>query len=117
MASLNPLQGALGQRRAAHLLRRSSFRYTREKVDELAALSTADALALLLQPNPLQLDQPVFADAPGATPNTWINPPQPPSAQMPAEEQVLRRYVMAWWLNEALHDAGATHRLTTSSWP
>ncbi|MCC6461955.1 MAG: DUF1800 family protein [Saprospiraceae bacterium] len=108
MASLNPLQGALGQRRAAHLLRRLSFRYTRAKVDEIAGQTAADALAALLQLNPLQLDQPVY----GASPATWINPPQAPSAQLPADDNTLRQYVLSWWINEALHDPGAAHRLT-----
>lgn len=111
MASLNPFQGALGHRRAAHLLRRTSYRYTRAKVDEMAAQTAADALALLLLSNPLQLDQPVYAAGAG-TPAPWINPPQPPDAVLPAEDMVLRRYVMAWWVNEALHDAGAAHRMT-----
>lgn len=110
MASLNPLSGALGQRHAAHLLRRASFRYTRAKVDELAALPASDAVAALLTPAPLQLDQPVYA-ANGGSPVTWINPPQPPSTPLPADDNDLRRYVMGWWLNEALHDPGAGHRL------
>ncbi|MCB0534148.1 MAG: DUF1800 family protein [Saprospiraceae bacterium] len=112
MASLNPLQGALGQRRAAHLLRRLSFRYTRARVDAMAAQTAAQALSELLQLNPLQLDQPVYADSPGATPETWINPPKPPNAQMPGDENELRRFVMGWWLNEALYDPGAAHRLS-----
>ncbi len=111
MASLNPLQGALGQRRAAHLLRRASFRYTRAKVDELAAMPASEAVATLLQPAPLQLDQPLYAATAGAGPVTWINPPQPPSVQLPADDNDLRRFVMGWWLNEALHDPGAGHRL------
>jgi len=111
MASLNPLQGILGQRRAAHLLRRTSFRYTRARVDELAALSAPDAVAALLQPAPLQLDQPVYAATSGATPVTWINPPQPSTTPLPADDNDLRRFVMGWWLNEALHDPGAGHRL------
>ncbi len=112
MASLNPLQGALGQRRAAHLLRRTSFRYTRSKVDELAGQTAAEALATLFTLSPLQLDQPVYADSPSATPATWINPPQPPDAKMPAEEDVLRPYVKGWWVNEALHDPGSAHRMS-----
>ncbi|MBK6932313.1 MAG: DUF1800 family protein [Saprospirales bacterium] len=111
MASLNPLQGALGQRRAAHLLRRASFRYTRAKVDELAGQTAAEALAALLQLQPLQLDQPVYAGNAGATPVTWVNPPQPNNATLPADDNDLRRFVMAWWLNEALHDPGAAHRM------
>jgi len=111
MASLNPFQGALGLRRAAHLLRRSSYRYTRAKVDEMANQTAADALASLLMVNPLQLDQPLYS-AGAAAPATWINPPQPPTATLPADDMVLSRFVTAWWTNEALHDAGIAHRMT-----
>jgi uncharacterized protein (DUF1800 family) len=110
MASLNPFQGALGTRRAAHLLRRTSYRYTRARVDELAALSASEALASLLTIAPLQLEQPVFAVGTG-TPAPWINPPKPPSAPLPAEDFELKPYLPAWWANEALHDPGITHRM------
>lgn len=111
MASLNPLPGTLGRRRAAHLLRRTSFRYTRARVDQLAALSAAAALDDLLVQRPLSLPEPVFAASPGAAPATWINPPQPPNTPLPADDDLLRRYVMAWWTNEALLDEGAGHRM------
>jgi uncharacterized protein (DUF1800 family) len=110
MASLNPLQGALGTRRAAHLLRRTSFRYTRKRVDELAALTATEAIAALLVTAPLKLEQPVYAAANG-TPAPWINPPQPPNAALPAEDFELKPYLVAWWVNEALHDPGITHKM------
>jgi uncharacterized protein (DUF1800 family) len=111
MPSLNPFQGALGRRNAAHLLRRASFHFSRSKVDAFASLSASAALTELLSPTPLQLDQPVFSIG-TAAPVTWINPPQPPSAPLPADDQELTPYVMAWWLNEALHDPGITHRMS-----
>lgn len=107
MASLNPITGALGTRRAAHLLRRTTFRYQRPRVDQLAALTASDALDELLTPQPLQLEQPVY----GASNTTWINPPVPPSTPLPDDDFVLRRYVMAWWIHEALHDPGAGHKM------
>ncbi|MCC7465590.1 MAG: DUF1800 family protein [Saprospiraceae bacterium] len=110
MASLNPLAGVLGQRKAAHLLRRSSYRYTRARVDELAGMTAAEAVSTLLVPYPLQIEQPVYTAGAG-TPAPWINPPQPPSAPLPADDQDLTRYVMGWWVNEALHDPGASHRM------
>jgi hypothetical protein len=85
MATLNPIQGALGTRRAAHLLRRTSFHYTRQRVDELAALTASEALDLLLKAYPLQVEQPLYAEG-GSTPVTWINPPQPPNATLPADD-------------------------------
>jgi uncharacterized protein (DUF1800 family) len=112
MASLNPIKGELGLRRAAHLLRRTSFRYTRQQVDALAKMTAADALKTLLQPAPLQLEQPVYAAKASDKPVTWINPPQPPGTRLPADDSmVLRRYVMAWWVNEALHDPGIGHKM------
>ena len=111
MASLNPLSGVLGRRKAAHLLRRASFRQSRAKVDALAGLSASDALASLLTAYPLQLAQPVYSDGVSA-PIPWINPPQPPSAPLPGDDMDLTRFVMGWWVNEALHDPGTTHRMS-----
>ena len=105
MASLNPLSGALGHRRAAHLLRRASFRYTKQRIDELAAMTAADAVAALLTLHPLQLDQPVY----GAGAVTWINPP---GGTDPADDDELQRYIMGWWLNEALNDPGIGHKMS-----
>jgi len=110
MASLNPLPGVLGRRRAAHLLRRTSYRFTRSKVDELANLTVQEAVSALLTAYPLQLDQPLYA-AGAAAPVTWINPPSPPSTPLPADDADLTRFVMGWWVNEALHDPGGAHRM------
>ncbi len=111
MASLNPITGVLGHRKAAHLLRRTSFYFNRTLVDELAALNAPDALAKILSPASFQHEQPLYAAKPGDTPQSWINPPKPPSAQLPADDGDLKPFVMAWWLNEALHDKGITHKM------
>lgn len=113
MASLAPLQDALGFRRAAHLLRRASFRFTKQKVNELATMTAADAAALLLTPSPLYLEQPVYDDA--STPEvenvTWVNPPGSP-IPLNTQDAFLRRWVMSWWLSEAHEDPGAIHKLS-----
>ena len=111
MASLNPLSGALGRRKAAHLLRRASFRQSRSKVDEMAGQTAAEALATLLSSYTLQLEQPVYSNGPAA-PVTWVNPPQPPSTPLPGNDKDLTRFVMGWWVNEALHDPGTSHRMS-----
>ncbi len=107
MASLNPITGALNKRRAAHFLRRTTFRYTRKRVDELAALTAQEAFDNVFVQAPLLLAQPVY----GTANTTWVDPPLPPAATLPDDESVLRRYVMAWWLHEALHDPGAGHKM------
>ena len=111
MASLNPLYGLLGPRRVAQLLRRPCFRFDRGKVDELAGKSAAEALTDLLAVRPPRTEQPLYAASAAATPVTWINPPQAPNAPLPTDDSDLKRYVMAWWVDEALHDPGIGHRM------
>jgi hypothetical protein len=114
MASLSPLTGSLGHRRAAHLLRRTSFNYTKPKVDQMANQTAAQALANLLQLNPLQLSQPIYKDlaVQGSSIETWLLPlPGTPQASLPAEDFVLRRWNLVWWCNEALQDTGIGHKM------
>ncbi len=110
MASLNPLQGNLGQRRAAHLLRRTSFRYTKSKVDQLATMSATNAVASLFSFSAPQLNQPIYdnTSTPTVESTTWINPPGLP---LPDQEFRLQNRVKAWWLNEALHEQGIGYKM------
>lgn len=110
MASLSPLQGLLGTRRAAHLLRRTSYRYSKAKVDQMAGQSASEALTSLLALKPFQLDQPVYSDNNNTPPVTWINPPGTP---LPAGTQdfMMRPYLRGWWINEALNDEGIGHKM------
>ncbi len=107
MASLQPLTvSALGHARAAHLLRRTSFHYTKARVDELAALPAQKAVERLLQPYPLNMQQPLY---PGDNGNVaWLIPP----SEAPAQNFVLMRYVRGWWVSEALQDPGIVSRMT-----
>ena len=112
MASLSPLLGVLGRRQAAHLLRRTSYRFTKAKVDELAALTAAQALPTLLQQYPVQVEQPHYDDPITMMVNenaTWC---LPYGMSSPVEEFKLRRFVVGWWLNEAAHDSGIGHKMS-----
>lgn len=115
MASLTPLTGPLGHRRAAHLLRRASYRYSKTTVDQLASLTANQAAATLLVAHPLQMVQPVF-DPNATDPNdpvtneTWLLPTGLPLPSG-ADDPTLRRYVMSWWVNEALYDPGIVHKM------
>jgi uncharacterized protein (DUF1800 family) len=114
MASLTPLQGPLGHRRAAHLLRRASYRYTKANVDAMAGQTAGQAVAGLLVYFPLQLEQPVAAATDQPTPPyAWINP-LPGTTEPPNffDDPLLRQFVLAWWVNEALHDPGMASRMT-----
>ncbi|MFN0176824.1 MAG: DUF1800 family protein [Saprospiraceae bacterium] len=114
MASLSPLTGSLGHRRAAHLLRRTSFNYSKPKVDQMAGQTAAQALNSILQLNPLQQSQPIYKDlaVQGSPVVTWLLPlPGTPQTSLPAEDFVLRRWNMVWWCNEALRDTGIGHKM------
>jgi uncharacterized protein (DUF1800 family) len=109
MASLDPIQGNLGQKRAAHLLRRTSFRYTKNKVNALANLQAFQSIPSLLAYESLKMDQPVYDDSANGLDNvTWI---LPPGQALPAQDFVLRPLVISWWLNEALNDSGISHKM------
>lgn len=115
MASLNSFQGTLGHRRAAHLLRRTSYRYSKARVDQLAVMTADQAVNNLLKLHPLSLDQPVYdnASTPAIETQTWINPPgtiQP--ANYPGPDFELLRRVICWWTHEALQDPGIGHKMT-----
>lgn len=111
MASLTPLQGALGTRRAAHLLRRTSYRYSKTRIDQMATQSADTALDALLTLYPLQLDQPVYSDSNDTPPVAWVNPP---GTALPSGTQdfMMRPYLRGWWVNEALHDQGIGHKMS-----
>lgn len=114
MASLSPLTGSLGHRRAAHLLRRTSFNYSKPKVDQMAGQTAVQTLTALLQLNPLQQGQPIYKNlgVQGSPVETWLLPlPGLPQASLPAEDFVLRRWNMVWWCNEALRDTGIGHKM------
>ena len=101
----------MGKRRAAHLLRRTSYRFTKAKVDQMAGQTASQALASLLTLRPLQLAQPVYSNNNNVPPVTWINPPGTP---LPAGTQdfMMRPYLRGWWVNEALQDEGIGHKMT-----
>ncbi len=112
MASLNPFQGNLGHRRAAHLLRRTSFHFTKTKVDLMAGQNIQQALAPLLQLNPFNLEQPIYDDlaVTGTDIKTWCLPYGLNNTN--TEDFKYRSWLVAWWTREALLDQGIGHKMT-----
>ena len=110
MASLAPLSGNLGQKRAAHLLRRTAFNFTKTKVDSLAAMTASAAANQMLVQKPLWHDQPWWVDT--ATPTA---PAQtfclPYTTALPTSDFIFIPYVMGWWAHEAFRDTGIGHKM------
>ena len=106
MASLAPQTGPLGRRLAKHLLRRATFRYTRQMVDQYAAMTAAQAVTALFDfdwNTPRINAQPIDP----ANGQPWING----GASAGTGDFYLREYVRAWFLNEALNDETARFRM------
>ena len=101
-------QGPLGTRLAAHLLRRCSFHFSKERVDELALLDANAAVDLLFDsasPAPYMV-RPLFNDDVNNTPiQDWIDD------DTNTDEVRKRRAVCAWWLRNSIFDPTAHHKV------
>jgi len=94
MASLNPINGPLGRRRAIHLLKRASFGGTRAEIDQFAGLTVQEAFDLLATP--------LTAPAPPVDPSTgttWVNAK---TTEANSEEGDLMAYFLGWWLDQMM---------------
>ncbi len=112
MASLNPVSGNLGQKRAAHLLRRTSFNFNKTKVDSLAAMTGPNAVAQMLVQKPLWDAQPWWVDTATPTnPAVTFCLPYTTALPLPSQDFVFIPYVLGWWGHEAVRDAGIGHKM------
>ncbi len=75
MASLNPVTGQLGEKRAAHLLRRATWGPTISSIKDFAALTADQALTNLFSDTPVPAP-PIDL----LTGESWVNPPAYPAA-------------------------------------
>lgn len=103
MASLNPFTGVLGTRRAAHLLRRTTFGPTRALIDAYAQKTPAEAVAALVDVQPIHtypIDHQTNA--------TWV---QNFSTSANSEEGYLKQFVIGWWLDNARRDDTILHKM------
>ena len=85
MASISTRTGVLGKRLAAHLLRRSTYHYNRERVDTFAQMTATQAVEDLLKPMP--------------TPTVSTPPTLDKST------------ISTWWMHQALLDPTIHHRM------
>lgn len=95
MASINPFQGLLGRKYAAHLLRRITFGPSKNEIDQFAEYTTAEALAKLFSAFP---DWPDPKD-----PNTrqpWVDLP---GNDDKLDHEALKKCLKAWWIDEMVN--------------
>ncbi|MES2734161.1 MAG: DUF1800 family protein [Bacteroidota bacterium] len=84
MASLDPVSGALGQKAAAHLLRRTTFGPRKQDIDQFATLTADQAIGQLLQAQPQPQPPPV----------------PPPNADREVDDGLMQEYFRGWAVDQ-----------------
>lgn len=92
MSSLSPLTGSLGEKRAAHLLKRATFGPTVNEIKKFASYTVSQAMDALFQVQAIP-DAPVDVK----TGTTWLTPRSVASTN--SDQEKLIDYFSAWWVN------------------
>jgi uncharacterized protein (DUF1800 family) len=99
MASLNEINGVLGSKRAAHLLRRATFGPTIPEIEQFSGLSASQALDLLLDDSAEDPLPPVDT----TSSLTWVDPTgvsgPPRAGSGNSEQDQLFAYFQAWHMD------------------
>ena len=110
MASLNPHTNALGTAFARHLLRRATFGYSKQLVDQFAALTPNQALNLLLQDNSPAVTLP-YDPLPAGTPDGFWTTSTVLSTTFTNQARKAN-IVSGWWWYNATKSATLKYKLT-----
>lgn len=104
MASLNPITGALGAQRAAHLLRRATLGPRLPDISAFSGMTAQAAVAALTQ---VQADPPFPVDLMSGT--DWVSPNTVNTNQ---SVETLSEYTRSWWMeNMRASGANLTERM------
>ena len=103
MASLQPMSGVLGMTNAKHLLRRTTYNITKERIDTFASTNISAAVDELFNFSPLTMDEPIDY----ITGQTFINSGIAPNLG----DTQQRRAVKAWWMHQAFLDTSIRHKM------
>ncbi len=108
MASLTQRSGTLGKRLAAHLLRRTTYHITKERIDDFASKTADQAVDELL-------NFPALAIPAGPVSNlnnfAWLTENPNTNNHGGLSGGLQRRAVKSWWLNELFQDTSMRGRL------
>ncbi len=110
MASLNPLTGTLGLRKAKHLLRRATFNYTKEQLDVFASM-TATAAVNSIATNPANVLAEPYDPLPTSAPDGfWLSSGAPSNTFKGNGRK--KAYITAWWWYNAVNQISLKHKLS-----
>ena len=101
MASLTPNKNALGTVFARHLLRRTSFVYSKTIIDQFSVLTPSQAIDLLLVNDTLTLPLPYDPSPTSAPDGFWTEVPSTTTLPSAFNAQTRKRSIVAgwWWFN------------------
>lgn len=105
MASLDQYNGTLGKEKAAHLLRRATYRATSSNIEYFKSRTASQAVDEIVSIQPLSIMGPVDYQDPSKSFIETKNFPADPG------EWILRHYVKSWWIDEALKDDSISHKM------
>ena len=109
MASLSPISGVLGLRKAKHLLRRASFAYHKDTVNTFANLNINDALNNLSSVETNAWEEP-YDPLPTDNPDAfWLSSSELPNTFNGQGRK--RRIVASWWWYNALNQNNLKYKL------
>ena len=109
MASLLPISGVLGLRKAKHLLRRASFAYHKDTVNTFANLNINDALNNLSSVETNAWEEP-YDPLPTDNPDAfWLSSSELPNTFNGQGRK--RRIVASWWWYNALNQNNLKYKL------
>lgn len=107
MASIHPLNQVLGHRLAKHLLRRATYRYSKQDIDDFATKTVDAAVNQLFLATTDPIPEP--QDPEDAVP-FWIDNISPSNSI--TGDYRKRNYVKAAWLYNALSSLSIRHKMT-----
>ena len=103
MASLNQKTSVLGKRLAAHLLKRTTYHITKQRVETFAMLTPTQAIDQLFVPYTFGIDEPEDYELGGP----WLTNGATPILSTSKRRNIVR----GWWLNEVRQDTSIVSKM------
>ncbi|MEP1487077.1 MAG: DUF1800 family protein [Algibacter sp.] len=110
MASLNPLGSSLDLRKAKHLLRRSTFNFTKEQLNTFVGMSATDAVNSLTTTSANTLSEPYDPLPTDAPDGYWTSSTELPNSFSAQDRK--RTITSAWWWHNAMQEVNLKHKLS-----
>ena len=103
---LLPYAGVLGLRKAKHLLRRATFNYSKNNINEMATMTASEAISFLTSDSDYLLSEPFDYQNDGF----WTSSNELPNSFSTQDKK--RAYVCSWWWYNAVNQFTIKYKLS-----